>query len=245
MLARFASLLTLLSLAGLAGCSASGGELLADDASTPGDDAVSTDDTATPSPDAPTDGIVLGDGAPPFPVRRVACLPASKLAHDLPTNAWGAIEAEIVSIVLPDFTGNCPADSGHVHLQIDVNGKRYDVAVNVESTTGSTMGIFTEDLVADLPPLGYSTTGFNYPVQLHVSSTAFTSISKADLIARLQTELANASRVSIHGLTYTDGSGIHDVHRNGYGHDGLILMRRNGVQGGDHAIALKFAEDVF
>jgi len=54
-----------------------------------------------------------------------------------------------------------------------------------------------------------------------------------------------ASRVSIHGRSYPDGTGLHNVHRNNGGHDGCILMRRNGVGGTDHVIALKFSGDVF
>jgi hypothetical protein len=242
--ARHAWALWLLLLA--AGCSGSGGNVLAGaDAGANGDDATPLDD-ATPIGDAGDDTAApLDDGAVFPPVRRLACVPLSKLAKDLPITQWGAVEAELVAITPPGAFGNCPNDSGHVHLQLDITGKRYDVAVNVESTAGDPLSILTKDLPAQLPAVGYSPTPFDYPTTLGVHSTDFAPLAKADLISRLQTELKSASRVSIHGLTYTDGTGIHNVHRNSSGRDGVILVRRGGAGGSDHAIALRFSNDVF
>ncbi len=108
-------------------------------------------DTGAAGDDAaplPADTGTAGDDATPpgdsgFPVRRLACVPTSQLAGDLPKNVYGAVEAELVAITPPNTHTACPNDSGHVHLQLDVTGKRYDVAVNVESTTGAEMAIFT------------------------------------------------------------------------------------------------------
>ncbi len=96
-----------------------------------------------------------------------------------------------------------------------------------------------------LPALGYRTASFDFPTDLGAHSTDFVTLAKADLITRVETELADASRVSIYGLTYTDGTGIHDIHRYGNHHDGVILVRRGGASGQDHAVALRFSTDTF
>lgn len=224
-----------------AGCSgSSAGNLIAgDDTGTAGDDATPLGDTGVDTAAPADDGVVFP------PVRRLACVPLSGLAKDLPITMWGAVEADLVAITPPGAAGNCPKDSGHVHLQLDITGKRYDVAVNIESTAGDPMSILTKDLPAQLPATGYSNSSFDYPLTLGAHSTDFVAIGKAALVSRLQSELKTASRVSIHGLTYTDGSGIHDVHKNNPGRDGVIIVRRGGAGGSDHAIALRFSTDVF
>lgn len=229
----------LLALSLVAGCGSSAAPI----GGTPEDADVSDDgapDGAVPADATPDDGPEIG------PPRRLACVPTSGLAKDLPPLLYGAVEGELVTITPPNAPGNtCPEDSGHVHLQLDIGGKRYDVAVNVESTSGAQMAIFTKDLPASLNPPGYTNSGFDFPISLGAHSGDFTSLSKAALVTRLQTELKGASRVSIHGLTYDDGSGIHNVHKNAPGRDGAIVVRGGGAGGTDHVIALRFSDDVF
>ena len=80
---------------------------------------------------------------------------------------------------------------------------------------------------------------------LGAHSTDFAPLSKTDLLARLEKELTTVSKVSIHGKSYTDGTGLHDVHRNGFNHDGVIIARGASASGMDHAIALRFSNNVF
>jgi len=202
--------------------------------------------------DAVEEGIVDSsvdvpiDDVAPFPVRRLPCLPRTSLATDLPSDQYGALEAEVVSLVPPGTGGGCPADSDHLHLQLDVSGKRYDVAITIAAIDGTPMAILTKDIAPALPSLGWSSDTFDLPKALGVASADYTSLASGPLLARLTTELETASRVSIHGRSYTDGTGVHNVHRNGgSGRDGVILMRRNGAAGTDHAIALRFSGDVF
>jgi hypothetical protein len=199
-------------------------------------------DTALPAPDAFVDAL---SDAGALPVRRLPCVTTAQLASDWPKNVYGAVEAELVAITPPGAHTSCPNDSGHVHLQLDVTGKRYDVAVNVESTTGAQMAIFTKDLPPALQPFGYHAAAFDFPTNLGAHSTDFAPLAKADLVTRIESELAKASRVSIHGLTYTDGTGIHDIHRYGSNRDGVVIVRGGGAAGSDHAVALRFSTDVF
>lgn len=211
------------------------------DASAPADthaplDTGRTDVGSAPDTAAPTDA-----GAP----RRLPCAPRGSLASDLPTNADGALEGELVSIVPPGSGGACPNDTDHLHLQILVGTSRYDVAITINDTTStSPMGIFTKDIASGpTAAAGWSSARFDYPTNLGVHSTDFTPLAKTELVARWLTELKDASHVSVHGLSYSDGTGLHDVHRNGGGHDGVVLVHRGG--GVDHAIAERFATSVF
>ena len=221
---------------------AAASDTAADDGSDALVDSASDADAPSDAPSDVFDTLDPGDGGP-FPVRRLPCLARTALATDLPSDMFGALEGELVSLV-PPGTKICPADSDHLHLQVAVGDKRYDVAVTIASIDGTPMAILTKDLAPALPVLGWSSVGFEYK-DLGVASADYAPLAKAALLSRLQTELATASRVSIHGRSYTDGTGLHNVHRNNGGHDGVILMRRNGAGGTDHAIALRFSGDVF
>ena len=225
-----------------------------DDSSAPPDDAGVDQGSADTSPDASSDSNVADgtfdvavDTTPPpdATVRRLPCLDGSKLAGDLPLDQYGALEAEVVSIVPPGTKG-CPEDDAHLHLQVDVAGKRYDVAMTFDDTTGGQpMGIFTKDVAASTQPEGWSDANFDFVTDLGAHSTSFTLLAPADMLTRLVSELTPVSFVTIHGRSYTDGTGIHDIHRNGGDHDGVVLAHGLGAGGGDHAIAVRFYSDVF
>ncbi len=191
------------------------------------------------------DTAVADTSGPPPAARRLPCLDSSGLGTDLALDQFGALEGELVSLV-PPGTHGCPSDTDHLHLQLEANGKRYDVAITVDSTTGGApLGIFTRDLPASSAPVGWSAAGFDFASAFKVSSADFVATAKAPLLTKLQNELKNVSLVSIHGRSYPDGTGLHNVHRNGGGHDGVILVRRGGAGLTDHAIALRFSTDVF
>jgi hypothetical protein len=151
----------------------------------------------------------------------------------------------VVAIVPPGSSSSCPSDSDHLHLQVDASGKRYDVAITIFAIDTTPMAILEKDIAPSLPPMGWSAIGFDYPKDLGVASADYTSLAKGPLLSRLLSALGTASRVSIHGRAYSDGTGLHNVHRNGAARDGVILIRRNGAGATDHGIALRFSGDVF
>ena len=219
------------------GSSGGGGTETGDDSGAPPDDTSATET----GDDAGVDTTPPGDAT----VRRLPCLPSTKLSGDLPFDTYGALEGELVSIV-PPGTHGCPEDADHLHLQIDVGGKRYDVAVTVnDATGGQPMMIFEKDLAPTTAPPGWSGAGFDFVTNLGAHSSSFTALASAPLLSKLEGELATVSSISVHGKSYTDGTGVHDVHRNGGGHDGVLLMRGQGAGGTDHAFALRFYSDVF
>jgi hypothetical protein len=181
--------------------------------------------------------------AAPFPVKRSACVSRAELATDLPADQMGALEGELLAIVPP---GNkaCPSDPDHLHLQIAVGTKRYDVAITIDSELNAPLAIYAQKrAVTPIPADGWATATFSYEKDLAVPSADFTALARDALLTRLQTELTSAARVRIYGRSYTDGTGLHNVHRNGRDGDGLILIHH--IDGGDRAIALRFANNVF
>lgn len=208
---------------------------------TPGVEDTGVDD-AVASETTTTDSAI---DAAPFPVRRLPCVGRGSLASDLPFDTYGALEGEVVSLV-PPGTKSCPSDSDHLHVQILVGDKRYDVALTIDSTTSPPLAIHVQPIAPTLPELGWSTADtFDYEKALAVPSADFQALARDALLGRLQTELSKASRVRIFGVSYTDGTGTHNVHRNGKDRDGVILMHRAEADGRDRAIALRFANQVF
>ncbi len=239
---------------GLCGCGGSVGESagqpdsgslveLVDGASdaTSRPDAPTTDTSVDASVDTRVDTLPApSDVGGPL---RLPCLGRKQLAADLPKNVDGALEGELVSIVPPGTGGACPNDADHLHLQIQVGTSRYDVAITVnDTTTAAPMAIFAKDLAPASAPQGWSSARFDYVTDLGVHASDFTPFAKAELVARWLVELKDATHVSVHGLSYTDGTGLHDVHRNGGGHDGVVLVHLGSA---DHAIAQRFSTSAF
>lgn len=193
-----------------------------------------------------TDAALEADAAPlePFPVVRLACVGTSSLAKDLPPGEpYGALEGELVSLVPPGTKG-CPEDPDHLHLQVRVGTKRYDVAVNIDSTSHEPLGFATKSFGPALPPQGWAAETFDYPRDLGIVSADFEKLDKAALLARLMKELSTAARIRVYGRAYADGTGLHNIHRNGKDRDGGLLIRRANASG-DRFLGLRFATDVF
>lgn len=56
----------------------------------------------------------------------------------------------------------------------------------------------------------------------------------------------HAQRISVYGMTYTEGTGIHDVHMNTGGKDGALIFYFDEQHGGPKArwVFLKFANQL-
>jgi len=189
--------------------------------------------------------VTPDDAERPFAVRRLPCARRDQLANDLPPEVFGALEAELVSIV-PPGTRDCPSDPSHLHLQLLIDTKRYDVAVTIDSDFGAPLAIHVQKRPpASLPPDGWSDATFDYNRDIGTPSADYEALTRDALLTRLQDELAIAARVRVHGRSYMDGTGVHNVHRNGRDRDGVIVIHRVEPDGGDRAIALRFANQVF
>jgi hypothetical protein len=167
-------------------------------------------DRSLPGPDAISQ--MVDDGTP----TRQAC--TNNYGSAL-SRSFGRLDGFLMSIV-PVGQHDCNGDSSHLHLQIQAQGGIYDVAVNLDVE-------FTErDLALPDGPWqeGWHTgIGLDY-VQLGLHSGDFTAISPSALADKLTAELAQANHISVFATGYGP-TGVHDVHRNGGGRDGAIVIQ--------------------
>jgi len=135
---------------------------------------------------------------------------------------YGRLDGILVSVVPPASTSACNADGGHVHLQVRVAGEIYDVAVNVGSDVHTT----TRDvaLVEPWQEGWHTTASVDYPTSLGVTAAATPLSTQAALVNALMADLATVNHIAIYATGYGP-DGVHLVHRNGSGHDGLIVTR--------------------
>jgi hypothetical protein len=140
------------------------------------------------------------------------------------STGYGRLDGFLVAVVDPG-TGGCNADRDHIHLQVLANGKVYDVAVN---TAGAA------DVLTATRPLALTGspwqegwhTGFSIDyTALGLRAADFAASTQAALLASLKAEFANVNHISVYAISYTDATGVHLVHRNGFGKDGVIVTQ--------------------
>jgi len=172
----------------------------------------------TGTPDAP---MHVDDGTP----TRVPCTSTFGAAlSNSPT--FGRLDGFLVAIV-PPGGGPCNADSSHVHLQIRMSGAVYDVAIDVTDGQTGVDDVHSATRDIALPghlawAEGWHTGILDDYVADGIHSTDLPLMTKSDLTSTLMTDLANANHISVYATTYDHG-GTHLVHRNGNGHDGLVV----------------------
>ena len=171
----------------------------------------------------PNDGrIHVDDGTP----TRQPC--TSAFGSGLTASAaFGRLDGYLVAIVAPGASG-CNADSSHVHLQVRMKNAIYDVAIDVTDGQTNVDDVHTATRDQEMPTTtlpwteGWHTgIGVDY-VALGVHSTDLALQTKSEMTATLMSDLATANHISIYATTY-GSDGVHLVHRNAGGHDGLIV----------------------
>lgn len=180
-----------------------------------------TDAGGTPSPDG---GSSNGPGPAP---RNGACTPLSQQNGTAVNTTHGRLDGTLVYVLPIDGSSACNGDSAHVHLQVEVSGSVYDVAVDI-GKSGDEVGWFEQTMTVPgggwsegwhgADALGYSSLG--------LSSNAFATLAPTSMGAQLESLLASTSKVSIFCTGYTPGdNGCHDVHyQDGSNQDGAIVL---------------------
>ncbi|MGO8999230.1 MAG: hypothetical protein ACLQVI_38380 [Polyangiaceae bacterium] len=191
------------------------------DASTPAADGSTTPPSVdSGSPDAADDA-----GVPA--ARNSTCTPTSAQTGSIANTEHGRLDGTLVYVLPLGGSYACNGDNSHVHLQVEVSGLVYDVAVDVGST-GDDVGMYEETLAV---PGGawaegwHGTDSLAYPT-LGLSSTEFPTTSPTQIAANVESLLEDTSKISIFCTAYTpQGNGCHDVHyEDGSGEDGAIVL---------------------
>jgi hypothetical protein len=199
-----------------------GGATSPSDASpAPGVDSGSTtsSDDAGGAPDAPAE-------AQSPPSRNSTCTPTSEQTGTLVNTTHGRLDGTLVYILPVGGSSKCNGDDSHVHLQIEVSGLVYDVAVDIGST-GDDVGMYQETLAV---PGGawaegwHGTDSLAYPT-LGLTTAEFPTQAPTPIADAVVAALANTSKISIICTGYSQGDGCHDVHyEDGTGNDGAIVL---------------------
>jgi hypothetical protein len=176
--------------------------------------------------DAGSTPMGTDSGASP-PARNSACTPLSQQTGTAVDTNHGRMDGTLVYILPVDGSSSCNGDSAHVHLQVEMSGNVYDVAVDIgksgdevgwyEQTTAMPGGAWAEGWHGS-DGLGYSSLG--------LSSSQFTTLDPNSMASEVESLLANTSQISIYCTGYTPGdNGCHDVHyQDGTGQDGAIVL---------------------
>ncbi len=155
------------------------------------------------------------------------------------TATHGRMDGILVAIVPPGGPFECNGDARHLHLQVQVRGAVYDVAVN--------LNVLYAELDAELPDGPWSEgwhagLPLDYPRSLGLSSDAFVATTPGALAQKLEAELAGVRRISVFATAYGP-AGAHDVHPKGASNDGAIALRPLSRLA--HILAFRFSTDAF
>jgi uncharacterized protein YukJ len=143
------------------------------------------------------------------------------------TTQFGRLDGILVSIVHVG-ANQCNGDADHVHLQIQSNGKIYDVAVNMQSDQAGDPNVqyLEKNLawVGDPWSEGWHTGMLlDYWGNLKLHSTEFTAFSMNTLAQKVEDALATVNHISVWGYGYGP-DGMHKIHRNVVNKDGAIVL---------------------
>jgi len=189
-----------------------------------------------------TDGRYNADDGTPT---RMPC--TSQFGNKLPsTPTYGRIDGYLVSIVPPMSSQPCNADSSHVHLQIRMMGAVYDVAIDATDSQTNVDDVHTDLLDHDLGGPGWAEgwhdSVLNDYVSMGLHSTDLTLHTKDEVVAQMNTFLATANHISVYMTSYGPDGG-HLVHRNGNGHDGILVT--DPLSQPAHFMVLSFSDQAF
>lgn len=181
----------------------------------------STPDALVDAP--PNDGRWhVDDGAP---MRRPCTNNFGNALTASPT--FGRLDGILVALVPPNTSG-CHSDSTHLHLQILMNTKVYDVAIAISDDATGVDDVHTYSVEQGSPNEMPWNEGWHTGLlvdykKLGVKSTDMVLKTKSELLSLLTNDLATVNHISIYGTTY-GSDGAHLIHRQtGGGRDGLIV----------------------
>lgn len=186
-----------------------------------------------------TDAGVSDSGSADGTPERLPC--STSFGSQLNGGSHGRLDGYLVSIV-PSHSHQCHGDSGHVHLQISMNGGLYDVAVNVDQ-------VAIGDVDAPLPqPWSegwHASASLDYVQDLGIHSSNFQSMSQTPAQQHVLDELETANHVAVYATKYNN-SGIHLVHRSrssGHGLDGAVVLNPTAAK--PHYLLFRFPDQSF
>jgi hypothetical protein len=203
---------------------------------------------AVTMPDGAADGGGIAEASTAIdgpPTRSAACTPLKEQNGTAIDTKYGRLDGTLRYIIPIGGPSSCNGDTAHVHLQVDVNGDIYDVAIDIGDSPDD-VGIYETNMPL---PDGAWAEGWHGTDQLTytalgIHSPQFTAEDPASLSSQLVAELAQVNHVSIFGTGYDTDNGCHDVHyENGDGNDGALFIDPLSAQA--HGLFFRFKTDSF
>lgn len=158
----------------------------------------------------------------------------------LPPNQFGELVGSF-DHVTPVPKGRTRPDNNHIYLWIRVPSVPlaglYECAFNIHSTDQSNV-LFTtweEDLSGkSVPAPGFLAAPLSY-AKLGLKNADFKPVQQGDLQTLVSVYAQTSTRMAAYGYTYSDGTGLHDIHLNSgeptgsgrpnqAGHDGALVF---------------------
>jgi hypothetical protein len=137
----------------------------------------------------------------------------------LPANHFGGLVGTIDHLTLSPHDGKKP-DNNHVYIWINVpagpNAGRYECAFNTESTdTSPTLYAVVEEEIdpTEIPTYGFEDASVSYAA-MGLTEADFQVIQNGTLRSSVFNWAQHCDEIVAYGLTYNDGTGIHDIHMN-------------------------------
>ncbi len=177
--------------------------------------------------------------------RNSSCTPLSKQNGTAVSTSYGRLDGTLVYVVGQGASPACNGDDSHIHLQVEVSGDVYDVAVDIGKSSDEVGvdkqsidipgGVWSEGW-HDADSLGYKSVGVHSPSLLLAKPSA--------VAAQLEGLLAATTHVSIFCTGYDQHNGCHDVHyQNGTSTDGAIVLDPSTANAS--VVFLRFSGDNF
>jgi hypothetical protein len=169
------------------------------------------------------------------------------------TPAFARLDGTVVAVVPPNDQACALPNSTHLVIQVMMGGAVYRMVVDVLSSTADpdsgTYDVFFSELDAPLASGAWAEgwhPGFalDYLSTLSVHSPAFTPMKKADLVAKITSEIELGDHISIFATaTSAEPNSAHLVHRNSPNADGAIVVHPDSAS--PHYLLLRFSEQTF
>jgi hypothetical protein len=172
----------------------------------------------------------------------------------LPRNTFGRLVGEFQSASHIPLRGGRETDR-HIYLSVKVADGRsagiFECAVNIRSDEGTE--VLYSERIEDLDSGGAPADGFDEGIRLSygtgpdgdgvdymgLTDSDFKTIVNDDLYNRIADLSQNCDRMAVFGTTYSDGTGIHDIHMKS-GTDPSDPQARGDRDHKDGAIAFYF-----
>ncbi|MBK8256463.1 MAG: hypothetical protein IPK82_27820 [Polyangiaceae bacterium] len=144
------------------------------------------------------------------------------------TNAFGRLDGTVLAVVKPTDTACFLPNDDHVVLQVLWNNEAYRMVINVQSSFGDPDVFY---LVTNKVPTGapwvegwHPGVTLDYVNDLGIHANEFTQFPMLELSDKIADEITLGQKVSVYAESDNYPSSAHNIHRNGGGQDGAIVI---------------------